>query len=148
VTASAKSKNDVPVEASIPDGAVSLESILCTEELRHRAWRPPDYGKENRALVALASALAESPRTILQTLAETILEVTRSDSAGVSLLTTDDGGRGSIGRPSPAYGNRTSAAGPRTISVPAETCSIVIFHCCSGTSSAVTPISNQSRLRQ
>jgi transcriptional regulator with GAF, ATPase, and Fis domain len=73
--------------------AAPLESILCTEELRHRPWRAPDYGKENRALVALASALADSPRTILQTLAETILEVTQSDSAGVSLLTTDDGGK-------------------------------------------------------
>jgi len=39
--------------------------------------------------VALASALADSPRTILQTLAETILEVTQSDSSGVSLLTAD-----------------------------------------------------------
>ncbi len=74
-------------------GAVSLESILCTEELRRRPWRPPDYEIENRALVALASALADSPRTILQTLAETILDVTRSDSAGLSLLTTDDGGK-------------------------------------------------------
>ena len=72
-----KSKNDVPLEASIPDGVVSLESILCTDELRRRPWRPPDYRKENRALVALASALAESPRTILQTLADTILEVSQ-----------------------------------------------------------------------
>lgn len=92
MTKSAISKNDVPLEASIPDGAVSLESILCTEELRRRPWRPPDYDKENRALVALAGALADSPRTILQTLAETILEVTQSDSSGLSLLTTDDGG--------------------------------------------------------
>jgi len=44
----------------------SLESILCTHELRHRPWRPPDYAKENRAIVALAGALAESPRNILQ----------------------------------------------------------------------------------
>src|SRR5262249_12219080 len=70
-------------------GVVPLESILCTEELRRRPWRAPDYQKENRALVALASALADSPRTILQTLAETILEVTHSDSSGVSLLTAD-----------------------------------------------------------
>ena len=70
-------------------GVVLLESILCTEELRGRPWRAPDYQKENRALVALASALADSPRTILQTLAETILEVTQSDSSGVSLLTAD-----------------------------------------------------------
>ena len=91
MTESQRSIDNVSLDTSIP--GASLESILCTEELRQRAWRAPDHGKENRALVALASALAESPRTILQTLAETILDVTRSDSAGVSLLTTDDGGK-------------------------------------------------------
>ena len=78
---------------SIPDGVASLESILCAEELRRRPWRAPDYGRENRALVTLASALADSPSTILQTLAEAILEITQSDSAGVSLLRKDDGGK-------------------------------------------------------
>src|SRR3989454_1621813 len=73
-----------------PRGAVPLESILCTEELHRRPWRPPDYGKENRALVALAIALADSPRTILQTLAEKALEVVQADSAGLSLLTKDE----------------------------------------------------------
>jgi PAS domain S-box-containing protein len=89
----AESKNDFPVEASIPDSAVSLASILCTEELHRRPSRPPDYEKENRALVALASALVDSQSNILQTLAETILEVTECDSSGLSLLTKDDGGK-------------------------------------------------------
>jgi PAS domain S-box-containing protein len=90
VTESIRSKNDFPLEASIPDGAASLESILRTEELHRRPWRPPDYGKENRALVALAIALADSPGTILQTLAEKVLEVLQADSAGLSLLTKDE----------------------------------------------------------
>ncbi len=91
MTESIKSKNDVPLAtASIPEGAVSLDSILCTEELRRRPWRPPDYEGENRALVALSSALADSPRTILQTLAEKVLEVVQADSAGLSLLTKDE----------------------------------------------------------
>ena len=85
-----KSEDDFPLEASIPDGAVPLKSILCTEELHRRPWRPPDYEKENCALVALASALADSPRTILQTLAEKVLEGLQADSAGLSLLTKDD----------------------------------------------------------
>ena len=59
MTDPAEWKDDFPVEASIPDGIASLDSILCTDELRRRAWRPPDYEKENRALVALASALAD-----------------------------------------------------------------------------------------
>ena len=86
---SAKSTNDVPVASSIPEGAASLESILCTEELQQRPSRPPDYAKENAALRALAGALAESRYTILEILADTILSVTDADSSGLSLLTSD-----------------------------------------------------------
>jgi PAS domain S-box-containing protein len=89
----AESKNDFPIEASIPDCTVSLESILCTEQLRRRPWRPPDYKKENHALVALLSARLDPQSNILQTLAETILDVTQCDSSGLSLLTKDDGGK-------------------------------------------------------
>jgi signal transduction histidine kinase len=78
-------------DSAVPQGEVSLESILCTEELHRRPSRPPDYQKENGALVALSNALADSPRTVLQTLAETILEVCQSGSAGISLLTTEPG---------------------------------------------------------
>ena len=87
MTESGNGQNDFPLETSLPQA--SLESILCTEELQHRRSRPPDYEKENGALVTLVSGLADSPRTILQTLAETILEITDSDSAGLSLLTKD-----------------------------------------------------------
>jgi signal transduction histidine kinase len=73
------------------DSTVSLESILCTGELARRSVRPPDYQTENRALVALAQALADSPESILQKLADTILEVFQADSAGISLLS--EGGK-------------------------------------------------------
>ena len=66
---------------------VPLESVLATTELDLRPARPPDYQVENRALVALGQALANSPRTILQTLTDTILEVLGSESAGLSLVT-------------------------------------------------------------
>jgi hypothetical protein len=75
------------------DSLVPLESVLCTEELNARPTRPPDYESENRALVSLAQALAESPPTILQRLADQILELLRADSAGLSLLTKEDGGK-------------------------------------------------------
>jgi PAS domain S-box-containing protein len=90
VVESATSERDLPppLEASIP--ASSLESILCMEELGRRPWRPPDHTKENSALVALVSALADSPHTILQTLADKALEILRADSAGLSLLTKDE----------------------------------------------------------
>jgi hypothetical protein len=47
---------NIPLEDSIPEAGASLESILCTEELQRRPSRPPDYEKENRALVKLVSA--------------------------------------------------------------------------------------------
>jgi len=81
-------QNVVPLEPSVP--TAPLESILRTEELLSRPRRPPDYEKENSALVVLVRALAESPRTILQTLADKALEILGADSAGLSLLTKDE----------------------------------------------------------
>jgi signal transduction histidine kinase len=86
-------QNDGSGSTPIPKDAAPLESILFTEELYLRQSRPPDYERENRALVTLARALADSPRTILQTLADTILDVSQAGSAGISLLSTDDGGK-------------------------------------------------------
>src|SRR5512144_1658096 len=83
------SRQKIPLEDSTPQAGASLESILCTAELQRRPSRPPDYANEHRALVALMSALADSPSTIFQTLAETILGITQCDSAGLSLLTKD-----------------------------------------------------------
>lgn len=87
MTKPATSTNAIGLETSIP--AAPLEAILCTDELHRRPSRPPDYERENQALVKLVSALADSPSTILQTLAETILDITQCDSAGLSLLTAD-----------------------------------------------------------
>src|SRR5215813_4243943 len=81
--------SEIKFEDSIPEAGASLESILCTKELQCRLSRPPDYEKENRALVTLMSALADSPSTIFETLAETIRDITHCDSAGLSLLTRD-----------------------------------------------------------
>src|SRR3984893_8976697 len=87
MTEPAHSQNIASLEAAIP--AAPLESILCTDELLKRPRRPPDHERENSALAALVSAVADSPRTILQTLADKILEVLDADSAGLSLLTKD-----------------------------------------------------------
>ena len=84
-----ESRQEYPFGAPIPPGIASLESVLCTDELRRRPWRAPDYDKENRALVALVSALADAPRTILQTLTDKVLAIFQCDSAGLSLLTKD-----------------------------------------------------------
>jgi len=81
---------DVSLNGAIPVALASLESIVRTEELHTRPRRPVEYEKETAALAALVKALADSPRTILQTLADKILEVLQSDSAGLSLLTEDE----------------------------------------------------------
>jgi PAS domain S-box-containing protein len=84
-------KSDDEFSHDASRAGVPLESILFTEELRRRPSRPPDYERENRALVALASALADPRSNVLQILAETILDVTQCDSSGLSLLTKGDG---------------------------------------------------------
>ena len=63
-----------------------LQSILRTEELSRRPQRPRQYEAEHRALLSLTQALADSPRTILQVLADKVLDVLNADSAGLSLL--------------------------------------------------------------
>jgi transcriptional regulator with GAF, ATPase, and Fis domain len=89
VIQSAHHKNKLSPEAATPNNIASLESIVCTEAMLRRPSRPPDHEKENSALAALVSALADSPRTILQTLADKVLDVLRADSAGLSLLSKD-----------------------------------------------------------
>lgn len=66
-----------------------LEAILCTERLAQRPKRDPDYETENRALADLVQALADSPSSIVQKLADTLLTVFKADSAGISLLAED-----------------------------------------------------------
>jgi len=90
VRESAEPRHGGPPDSAIPGGAVPLASILLTEELGRRPSRPPQFEKENSALAALVSALADSPSTILQTLADKVLDVLRADSAGLSLLTKDE----------------------------------------------------------
>jgi signal transduction histidine kinase len=71
------------------DSPVPLESVITTAELGRRPSRPPDYEAENRALVALAREMANSPTGILQKLVDAALELCRAQSAGISLLEDD-----------------------------------------------------------
>ena len=82
--------SDTAVAAGSDRGLVPLEAILRTDELWRRPRRAPDHESENRALARLMQALGEAPQSILQTLADTVLEVMNADSAGMSLLTEDD----------------------------------------------------------
>jgi len=79
-----------PPAAAIADTLAPLDSIVVTEKLLGRAPRPRDHETENCALTALVQALADSPRSILQTLADKVLAVLQAHSAGLSLVTKDE----------------------------------------------------------
>ncbi len=63
----------------------TVDDVLITSELNRRLARAPDYAAENRALVALATVMAESPGRVFQQLADAALELCRAGSAGVSV---------------------------------------------------------------
>ena len=71
-------------------GVVPLQAVLSTDEMNRRPSRAPDHAAENRALLALAQALADAPRSMLQHLADTLLDVFKCGSAGISLLSKDE----------------------------------------------------------
>lgn len=95
--------------------SIDVEGVLITDELGRRASREPDFEAESRALPALAHEMANSPATVLQKLAEFVLELCRSDSAGISLLGTES----SAGRRSSASSPQTGAVRCRGRQVPA-----------------------------
>ncbi|MHC5539263.1 GAF domain-containing protein, partial [Singulisphaera rosea] len=65
--------------------AAPIDHVVITEELARRPRRLPDFGAENLALVGLAEVMAESPKAILQRLSDAVLELCRTDSAGISI---------------------------------------------------------------
>lgn len=73
------------------DSNALLETALCTAELSRRSARAQDYAKESHALLALSRHLADSPRTILQKLADVALETLDAGSAGISLISNETG---------------------------------------------------------
>lgn len=73
------------------DTASSLEDVVITGDLAKRPGRAPCYEGESGALAEIAEAMANAPETVLQQLAEKAMKLTRSESAGISLL-EDHGG--------------------------------------------------------
>lgn len=79
-----------PAPVALQAGLVPLDAVLCTGELTRRPVRTPDYEAEGQVLTVLVQALADSPKDIFQTLADTLLRVSRAGSAGISLLSRDE----------------------------------------------------------
>jgi hypothetical protein len=70
---------------------VPLESVISTHELNKRPSRSPDYQAESRALSALGHEMANAPQNVLQKLVDVALELSRAQSAGVSILEEEKG---------------------------------------------------------
>jgi PAS domain S-box-containing protein len=85
-----RAKQPMEQRKAAPSGKPTLSSMLPAAELDKRPSRPPDYEAENRALIALARAMATSPERILQKLTDTALTLCHAQSAGISLLERGD----------------------------------------------------------
>ena len=71
---------------------ITLGTVLRTPELATRPARAPEHRVESQALSQLARHLSESPRTILDALAEVTMQMLGVGSAGISLLRADGSG--------------------------------------------------------
>jgi signal transduction histidine kinase/ActR/RegA family two-component response regulator len=67
----------------------TLAEIDIRSELASRSPRLPDAEALDRALAVLAGEMTENPRSMLQRLVETALDLCRADTAGLSLLEGD-----------------------------------------------------------
>jgi signal transduction histidine kinase/putative methionine-R-sulfoxide reductase with GAF domain len=67
------------------------DAVVTVEELAERPSRTPELAAENRALVALAEAMAGPLEDVLPKLTSVAVELCRADSAGVSVLEEEDG---------------------------------------------------------
>ena len=76
-------------DASDVPGSEMTDGVIVTDELARRQSRTADHAAENHALALLAQTMAETPETLLETLAHTALSLCHADSAGVSIVTED-----------------------------------------------------------
>jgi PAS domain S-box-containing protein len=67
-------------------GSCGVDDVIITGELDRRPSRDPDHESECDALRELADTMAGAPDRVLDRLAELAMALTRSDSAGISLL--------------------------------------------------------------
>ena len=73
------------------DTASSSEEVVITGDLARRPGRAPCHEGEIGALADIAESMANAPETVLQQLAEKAMKLTRSESAGISLLEDHEG---------------------------------------------------------
>jgi len=70
---------------------VQLDDVIINSQLSLRPSRPPDYRAEIQAIKLLLHTISEAPNIFWQRLAETALQLCQAGTAGVSLLSNQDG---------------------------------------------------------
>jgi hypothetical protein len=70
--------------------AACVDDVLITSQLATRPWRAPDYEAESQAMLELGDELRLNPRNILNKLAELAMKLCHADSAGISILESED----------------------------------------------------------
>lgn len=100
------------------DAGWCVDDVIITEELDRRPSRAPDHAAENQALTALAEAMSRGPDMLLQRLVELVRELTRADSAGISLIEPGDGETGLVrwAATAGAFAQRRGGTMPRAAS--------------------------------
>src|SRR5258706_4226334 len=84
--------NNLSSEGNGPGMSLAfLDDVVTTSRLRERPSRAPDHAAENRALVALAQSMTDSPQGVFQKLVDSALELTGAGSAGISVFEMEGG---------------------------------------------------------
>src|SRR5258706_10071632 len=84
--------NNLSSEGNGPGMSLAfLDDVVTTSRLRERPSRAPDHAAENRALVALAQSMTDSPQGVFQRLVDAALELTGGGSAGISVFEMEGG---------------------------------------------------------
>ncbi len=66
-----------------------IDHVITTAVLDQRPSRAPDHAAENKALLELGQAFADSPKAVLQKLAETAMALCGAGSSGISIAEND-----------------------------------------------------------
>ena len=75
----------------VPPFMHCVSDVLITGELKRRSARAVNYVAENRAMAVLAAHMAGDPESVMRKLADSAAELCHADSAGISILESDDG---------------------------------------------------------
>lgn len=80
-------------EVHFPNVEPPIQAVIANQYLNERPSRQPDYAAQVAATTTIVKALTETPEFVLKKLSESILQLTGSDSAGVSLAGRESGKR-------------------------------------------------------